>query len=294
MKAPGGDVAISTVRLIREVTLPGGSGPLNGQYALQKALRCRAPKWLKIGGVLRRGEMPWIWCWADCDVAATCAADNRPFIVGPNVLFESSSHPCRVPAERAVCNAASCRLMFTESQWYADLIERYRGPENRAPIVLWPYPIDPSPGGPLPAEHDLLVYAKGNYRKGLIARLKRNYPRMRLLVYGRFRREELFEAARRSLCCVYLSTDDRGPLALAEILLCGCPVVGVPTGAPFIQPGRTGVLLDRFFPAATLSAVARCRRIDRQAVAKLAAGQFDTARIVDTVIGALIHACESG
>ena len=275
------------MRLIREVSRPGGSGPFNGQYALQKALRARGVQWLKIGGLLCQREIPWFWCWEDRDAAAMCAAAGQPFVVGPNILFEHSRRPCRLPAERELCNAASCRLMFTESAWYRDLIERHRGDDNRAPIVLWPYPIDPRPGGPLPAEHDLLVYAKGSYRRGLVARLGRHIRRLRLLVYGQFTRPELFEAARRSRCCLYLSHDDRGPLALAEILLAGCPAIGIPTGAPFIQPGRTGILLERFRPEACLDAVAKCHQLDRHTVAAEANRQFDTTRIVDTVIEAL-------
>lgn len=286
--------AMVPVRLIREVTRPGRSGPRNGQYALQKALRTRRPPWLKIGGTLEAGEVPWFWSWEDRDAAAACAAAGRPFVLGPNVLFEDSRRPCGAPGERELCHAASCRLMFTESAWYRDLIERHRGPNNRAPIVLWPYPIDPRPGGPLPAEHDLLVYAKGNYRRGLIARLSRHIGRLRLLVYGQFSREELFDAARRSCCCLYLSDDDRGPLALAEILLAGCPAVGVPTGAPFIQPGRTGILLDGFRPEACLDAVASCHQLDRQAVAALAARQFDSTWIIHMIVKSLDSARREG
>jgi len=275
------------IRLIRTVIHPGHSGPWNGQYALQKALRQSGPSWLKIGGTLRGGEIPWFWCWLDRDAAAMAAATGRPFVVGPNVLFENSRHPCRVPAERDICNAASCRLMFTESAWYRDLIEAHRGPANRAPIAVWPYPIDPKPGGPLPLKYDLLIYAKSGYRRGLIDRLSRPLRRVRVLVYGRFRREELYEAARRSRCCIYLSDDDRGPLALAEILLCGCPAIGLPRGAPFIQPGRTGVLLERFRPRECLAAIAECNRLDREAVAALADGQFDVTGIANAVLGSL-------
>lgn len=278
---------MTKIRLIREVTGPGDSGPWNGQYALQKALRAAAPAWLRIGGALGDGEIPWFWCWKDRDVAAACAAMGRPFVVGPNVLFESSRRPCRAPGERQICHAASCRLMFTESGWYRDLIERYRGPQNRARIVLWPYPIDPKPGGPLPAEHDLLIYAKSGYRPGLIPRISRHFRRVRLLVYGQFRRRELFGAARRSRCCLYLSDDDRGPLALAEILLSGCPAMGLPTGAPFVDPGRTGVLLGRFRPDECIEAAAVCRQLDRRCVAAAAAGQFDTHLIASTVIRSL-------
>jgi hypothetical protein len=135
--------------------------------------------------------------------------------------------------------------------------------------------------------YDLLVYAKGSYRRGLIARLERRFPRMRLIVYGRFVRRELYAAARRSRCCLYLSADDRGPLALAEILLSGCPAIGIPTGAPFIRHGRTGILIERFRPEACIEAVGKCYQLDRHNVAAEANRQFDTARIVRTILAAL-------
>ena len=68
-----------------------------------------------------------------------------------------------MPGERELCNAASCRLQFTESAWYRDWILAHCGPAMRAPIVLWPYPIDPLPGGPLPPRYDLLIYEKSGF-----------------------------------------------------------------------------------------------------------------------------------
>lgn len=50
--------------------------------------------------------------------------------------------------------------MFCHSEWYRDLIAKHRRADNVSPIVLWPYPIDPWPGGPLPDKYDLLIYAK--------------------------------------------------------------------------------------------------------------------------------------
>ncbi len=182
--------------------------------------------------------------------------------------------------------------MFTESAWYRDLIERHRGPENRAPIVVWPYPIEPKPGGPLPAEYDLLIYAKSGYDSRRIESLRQHFPRVKRFVYGRFRREELFAAARRSRCCVYLSDDDRGPLALAEILLSGCPAIGIPRGAPFIVSGESGLLLDGFALQTCIEAVGHCHTLDREAVRETAANQFDTERITALVFEAL-RWCES-
>jgi hypothetical protein len=278
---------MSAIRLIRAVRSPTGRGPGNGQFALQTALARRAPWWLKIGGVLRDDEVPWFWSWQDRETAAMCALAGRPFIAGPNVLFDDSRHPCRTLAEREICQAASCRLLFTESAWYGELIEQYRGLANRAPLVVWPYPIDPRPGGPLPPLYDVMFYEKSAVYPAAVERLRAVWPRNVRVRYGRYRREQLFDTARRSRACVYFSDDDRGPLALAEILLAGCPAVGLPTGAPFIEPGRNGVLLKEFDPLECQAAVAACHLLDRGAVAESAAKQFDTARIVATIVESL-------
>ncbi|NQU26032.1 MAG: hypothetical protein HQ567_32500 [Candidatus Nealsonbacteria bacterium] len=275
------------IRLLREVTGLGACGPVNGQYALQKALRARLPDWLAIGGRLGDGEIPWIWSWEDRHVAVACAQLGQPFIVGPNVLFADSRRPCQTPSEQVICRATSCRLMFTESAWYRDLIELHRGRRNRAPIVVWPYPIDPTPRGPKPAQYDLLIYAKSGYDEPLIRLLRRRFPRTYVLHYRRFTRPLLWSVARHSRCCLYLSDDDRGPLALAEILLSGCPAIGLPTGAPFIRHGTTGVTITDFTPQTCIDAVTRCHGFDRRHVSTLATEQFDTKRIVDTILTTL-------
>ena len=161
---------------------------------------------------------------------------GAPFVAGPNILFANSRSPCRFEAERAICNAASCRLLFTESEWYRRLIRRHLGPANRASVVLWPYPIDPSPGGPMAPQLDLLIYEKSGIDAAVVASLQRAWPRHARVRYGRYRREQLWALARRARSCVYLSDDDRGPLALAEILLAGCPAVGLPRGRRLSSP----------------------------------------------------------
>ena len=281
----------SPVRLVRPVDAPGDSGPWNGQYALQKLLRQRIHgglDWLSIGGPLREDELPWFWCWLDRAEAVAWAAQGRPFVQGPNTLFLNSRRPRIDRLESALLDAAACRLMFTESEWYRQLIVRHRGPANLAPIVLWPYPIDPQPDGPAHApRYDLLIYVKNGQFPGLVEQLLARYPRCCTIRYGQYRRQELWEAARHARCCCYLADDDRGPLALAEILLCGCPTVGLPTGAPFVLPGQSGILLDRLDFAQCVEAFGQCHALDRDAVASLAATQFDAQRIVGTVLDAL-------
>ncbi|MHC4406076.1 MAG: glycosyltransferase [Planctomycetota bacterium] len=279
---------MTRIRLIRKVDRPSGRGPGNGQCALQKALCRRKVDWLLIGGRPKADETPWFWCWADRRAAALWARRKRPFVAGPNVLFDHSRAPGAGFGERDVLHAESCRLLFTESQWYRRLIDRHRGPLNRAPIVVWPYPIDPRPDGPLhPTEYDLLIYAKSDRFSELAKWLAGRYARSRIVRYGHYQRPRLWQLARRARCCVYLSDDDRGPLALAEILLCGCPTIGVPTGAPFVRHGRTGVVLNRLTMADCVEAIEYCHDLDRCRVAHLAAEQFDTDRIVKTILEAL-------
>ena len=295
------------VELIGPVDAPGGSGPTNGMYALQKALRKRIDEgldWLTIKSLpVSRDAIPWFWNWADRRYAAWWDSQGLPFVQGPNMLFLNSATP-RIDAEEcALLDAANCRAMFCHTEWYRDLIAKHRGPANQSPIILWPYPIDPWPGEPLPDEYDLLIYAKNGHRPMLLEHLAELFPRHIQIHYGQYHREQLFEAARRSRACAYLADDDHGPLALQEILLAGCPTVGVRTGASFVRTGETGVLVDRLPPgrqcvetdaderalAGYLEAIEQAQAMDRESVRQNAMKAFDTERIVETVVDVLTH-----
>jgi len=293
------------VELIGPVNAPGGNGPTNGMDALQKPLKTRSAEgldWLSIKPLpASKGALPWFWHWDDRRYAAWWDSEGQPFVQGPNMLFTNSGSP-RIDAEEcALLDAANCRAMFCHSEWYRDLIAKHRGPANQSPIVLWPYPIDPWPGEPLPDEYELLIYAKNGNRPQLLEHLAEVFPRHVQIHYGLYRREQLFEAARRSRACAYLADDDHGPLALQEILLAGCPTVGVRSGAPFVQHGLTGHLVDRLPPgrqcvaneddeavlATYLDALAQAQAMDRRSVRETAAGQFATDRIVESVLESL-------
>jgi hypothetical protein len=280
------------VRLIRKVDSPTGRGPGNGMFALQRALREAQPDWLHIGGALRDGEMPWFWCWEDRTAACACAAMNQPFAMGPNMLFADWATPCLLASERELCNAASCRLQFTESAWYRDWILAHSGPAMRAPIVLWPYPIDPLPEGPLAPCYDLLIYEKSGFDPQLSEQLSQHWPASVRVRYGRYRRDLLIELARRSRACAYLSDSDRGPLALAEILLAGCPAVGLPRGAPWIRNDETGFQVETLAFPYLCAAIEATRQLDRQSVCDSARQRFDARATVQTIIRSLDAARE--
>ncbi len=154
------------------------------------------------------------------------------------------------------------------------------------------------PGEPLPDEYDLLLYSKNGNRPGLLEHLCEVLPRHVVLHYGQYKREPLFEAARRSRACAYLADDDHGPLALQEILLAGCPTVGVRTGASFIRDGVTGVCVDRLPPGAKcvkndadevalatfLDALQSLQNRERQEVREQAIAAFHPVSIVDGLL----------
>lgn len=295
----------SRIELIGPVDGPGGDGPSNGMYALQKELRKRIDAgldWLTIKSLpASRDSIPWFWNWADRRYAAWWDEQGLPFVQGPNLLFIDSSTPRIDADECALLDAANCQAMFCHTRWYADLIAKHRGPANRSEILLWPYPIDPWPGEPLPDEYDLLIYGKNGHRPQLLEHLAEAFPRHIQIHYGRYRREELFEAARQSRACAYLADDDHGPLALQEILLAGCPTVGVRTGASFVWHGETGIVVDRLPPGAScvecdadavaldtfVAAIDQAQSIDRSSVRAIAAEQFNTASIVDGLLESL-------
>jgi hypothetical protein len=280
-----------TIRLVRSVFNPDGHGPRNGMCALQKALAARRPEWLEIGGELRYGEIPWFWCWLDQAQVTLFAQQQWPFICGPNMLFADHCQPGLWPHERAILDSPSCLLQFTESTWYATLI-RANCTYNKAPIVLWAYPIEPQPDGPLPAEWDVLVYHKmGEAGPPITVPVCKKYT-VTGVYYGDFKREELIDKARRSRCCLYLSDNDRGPLALAEIMLAGCPAVGTKFGAPWIEPGISGVFAANWYCA--MSAIEEALILDREKVRKWAVDRFCTGRTVETILEALEPIAKGG
>ena len=293
------------VELIGPVDHPGGNGPSNGMYALQKELRKRIDEgldWLSIKSLpVSKGALPWFWNWADRRYAMWWDAEGLPFFQGPNMLFANSATPRIDQEECALLDAPNCRAMFCHSEWYRDLIAKHRGPNNQSNIVLWPYPINPWPDEPLPDEYDLLIYAKNGHRPQLLEYLAGIYPRHIQIHYGKYKREELFDAARRSRVCAYLADDDHGPLALQEIQLAGCPTVGVRTGASLISDQESGIFVDRLPPGAEcvssdedrvclehyVAALETAMLFSRPSVRDIAVSTFNTKQIVDSIIKSL-------
>lgn len=290
------------VELVRKVHSTGASGPENGMFALQQALTRRVDDgldWLEIKDFPpSKGALAWFWHYDDRAYANWWNSENQPFVQGPNMVFLNSGNPRADEYECGLLDASNCRGMLCHSDWYRALISQHKGAGNVAPISLCPYPISPVPDGPLEVAFDLLVYDKNGHRPQLLEHLVQTFPRSKVIQYGHYQRNELFDAARRSRVCAYLADDDHGPLALQEILLTGCPVVGMRTGAAFVRNGITGEFVDRLPPGLSAcsnesdraalgnfeDALARASSISRHEVRLAALEEFDIERICDRVI----------
>jgi hypothetical protein len=165
------------------------------------------------------------------------------------------------------------------------------GPRNSAAIIRWPYPILPLPEGPKEARYDVLIYDKmGGDQSAIAEMVGQRFPRTVKLRYGHYQRKDLYDIASRSRACVYLCADESGGLATAEILLAGCPAIGIERGAPFVLSGRTGVRLDCLNELSILQGIETCHAMDRDTVRATALRMFDAERIADAVIDALDQA----
>ena len=257
-------------------------------FCLQNLLRARALSWLKIGGnVMRPGEIPWFWMFRECRLnIAEWHWSGQRFIIGPNVLFLDSRKPCQHPWERTILESPGCVLLFTESCWYERLIREHQKPACKAEIVVWPYPVSPEPEGPILMEHDLLIYVKSGADGQVICELQRQFPFHATFIYGTYNRDEMIHAARRASCCVYLSDDDRMPIAASEIALAGCPLIGIERGCPHTKLGL-GVEIEALTLDAIQAAILKAQAMKREEVRATAQRVFDPQAIVDTVIAAL-------
>ena len=293
---------------------PRHNGPANGQYALQHLLKehCRREgiDWIKFDGSKPVGftslhpdhHIPWFWSWLDInEINKWCLVQRRPAILGPNIFFRASANARSGPHEADLCDSYDVPLVFTESRWYEELIRRNLGKHSRAQVVVWPYPIFPLPAPPKEPRYDLLLYCKSappQLANGLAARFKSHVR----IQYGRYERERLIHAARLCRACAYLSADDRGPLALAEILLAGCPAVGIAKAAPWVDPvewpwpgdNPMGQLVKGFEVREWIEAIERLHAEAVPEMVRLAAlEKFDADRICRTIVAALQAVRES-
>lgn len=296
---------LRNVELLGPIFATRNIGSRSGMCALQKGLRKRIAQgldWLEIRQLpATPGKIAWFWRLQDRKEAICWDRAGQPWVDGPDMLTVNCEPPRRDIEECQVLDAQNRRAIFCHSQWYADHLSRSLEASNTCPIIQWPYPIAPWPGDPKPDRYDVLIYAGDGHDQGLVEPISQLFPRTKVLYNGEHSSQELIAVARVSRACVFLPDKVDGPIALQVILLAGCPTVGLKTGATYIRENETGCHIAQFpggrasSPHKTndgdvcmlMHAIGRAHALDRQKVHAVAANDFDTEIIVDSVIAAL-------
>ena len=145
----------------------------NGMYALKRAVGRRSrvvlglePARDSVGPRFTRHPSPatrhasasWFWCWLDRPLGGRlgpggpAAGGRAEHLVRPlGISLPQPGRAGNLPGRQLP--AAVYRVGLVRG-----VDPPHLGPQNKAPIVIWPYPIEPKPGGPLAAEFDLLHF----------------------------------------------------------------------------------------------------------------------------------------
>jgi len=277
-------------------TLGNNRGPAVGMFALQQALRKHGlPDWLSIGDGERLDYdvIPCYWLYTHGRDAVKCHEQGRPFIIGQNMLFEDSRNPKRYGHEWIICESPHCRLILTDGVGrYEKLIGENLGANSKAKVVAVPYPVRPS-YYVSPLISDVLIYAKSGYTEETIESICSEFQNCRVARYGQYTRKNLIHAASDAKCCLYLSDNDRMPIAAAEILLTGCPLIGTAYGCPVVKAiPMIGMCIPDLTIATCVYAINELLELrwSRERIRVQATEFFSPARIAPLVIAALDEA----
>jgi hypothetical protein len=176
----------------------------------------------------------WIW---------DAMKKGQPFAVGPNVLYGSSQQPGACDGEAQLMAYQNYAAIFTLSRWYSALQQKHFAQKSKHYILDYPNPWLESKLVTT-QDTDAFIFIKGGDAEKQVAReIRINGQIVPVVVgYGRYTRDVLFDTARRSKVCFYISREDHYPLAAVEITLMGCPIVSDERSCPVLRHGINGII----------------------------------------------------
>lgn len=170
--------------------------------------------------------------------------EGRPCAIGPNVLYGWSQSPGATAEEREIMAHTGYAAVFTFSRWYAELLRMTMAQSTRHALLDFPLPREWIVR-PWAARRDrpAMIYVKGgDTERRIAAQIAAARPGLAIIEYGRYDREALLDAARRSEVCYYVCREEHFGIAAVEIALMGCPIVSDEKCCPTVAHGVTGRL----------------------------------------------------
>ena len=221
------------------------SGPTVLVSAMTEALRHDA-RFADLNEVLwGPDDVPW-YPVGHCQIAQRIAT-GQPFAIGPNTLYGLSYRPGAYAGEREMMAYENFAAIFCLSRWYSELCRKTMKQQTRHFLVDYPLPTvwtQMSIGNMVAPRYKAFIFQKGGpIEQAIVVSLLTRIGAVPVIKYGAYNRQELFNAAAQSECCLYVSHEDNYPLAAVEIGLMGCPIVSDERSCPVVVHGLTGVIV---------------------------------------------------
>jgi hypothetical protein len=169
---------------------------------------------------------------------------GKRIAIGPNVAFCNSQYPGQGDGERELLAYQNYAAVMTLSRWYSALQQKWFAQKSNHYILDYPLPqLWVGAWTPTTPSVDAFIFIKGGAEERRIGyELKRRFTNSITLEYGSYSREQLFDAARRSRVCFYVSREDHYPMAAVEITLTNCPIISDERACPAFKHGITGIV----------------------------------------------------
>ena len=142
-------------------------------------------------------------------------------------------------------------------------------------------------------KYDLLIYLKhGEEAKNIFQEFKRTefYNKRKVIefIYGTYKKRHLYNAARASRVCLYLSYGETGGMASEEIMSCGCPIVSMKRDTPLgINKKTVNWVSEKREIPEIIQAIRECEKYVRLEVRNTAIDRFNIDKCVEILLANL-------
>ena len=171
---------------------------------------------------------------------------DKKFVFGPNVLLDKPDIGPADPWDKWFVSEVDFDLYIDQVEFYNNHVKKFLKPEllDKADYLdkCVTFDIDEDLINNKNISYDCLVYSKkrryddnyDSFHSELIELLEKESISYVEITYGKYKREDYFDALLKSRCCVNLSLDECPGIATYESMFLDVPVIGSPHNTPSI------------------------------------------------------------
>tara|TARA_R100000008_G_C3581599_1_gene168920 strand:- start:1247 stop:2227 length:981 start_codon:yes stop_codon:yes gene_type:complete len=171
---------------------------------------------------------------------------NKKFVFGPNVLLDKPDIGAADQWDEWFLTQVDFDLYIDQVEFYNNHVKKFLRKDivHKADYLdkCVTFDIDESIIKNKNTEYDCLVYSKKrryddnyeHFRDNLVVELEKNNISYVEITYGKYQRQEYFDALLKSKCCINLSLDECPGIATYEAMFLDVPIIGSPSNTPSI------------------------------------------------------------